>query len=485
MLIVKKSRSPLKALPFLTDLYHHRKTLAEIDSITANPDLLFKNLARLKLENDSLGASAYTDELAYRSKSYVREMNRLHESKGAVRFSCLDGLTPQEMYYIMVYGQDEIYTSSFLGSFRRMMDSMKTIHGNELLDTLHYERFRTFIRMCAGYNTLGIFLESISDSNRTKLMSDFIANLGKGKENDLEDAVDVADAFGSISDTTLLSFLKQKVKDNYEQAYKTKNKKGVIVYGLLATLFQGAQRNGDETEAVKQSERLGLPPINVLPYRKLINDSGIVYEQFFFFGDEDGKGSYESFLSNFRESNKWKITTDKYWVTIHSVNDKNVVVYANLPLAEPEDEEAQTALCRYLSESGIHPTIIVHRGHSYHLPGTLDHLDKYTKLVVLGSCGGYHNLSLVLDRAKDAHIISSKQVGTMNVNEPIVKAINDRLLAGSDVNWIGIWKDLSTYFNARPAIKDKFFDYVPPHKNLGAIFIKAYRRLAAANAQTL
>ena len=486
VMIVDKSRAPLKALPFLNDIYHQRKTLVQVDSITANPDLLYKSLVELKLYNDSLGRATYSDELAYRSLRYVRNMNDLHESADAVRFKSIEGLTPEEMYYIMVYGQDEIYTSSFLGTFKRMMDGLKGRRGNELLDTLHHDKFRTFIRMCAGYNTLRAFLSSMDEEKRTQVMTDFIAGLDKGKENDLEDAVDVADAFGSIEDTTLVRFLQEQVMKNYELCYTQKSKKGVIVYGLLASLFNGNSSRENDEAAMQQSERMGLPPINMVPYKKLVNDSGIIYEQFFFFGDEDGKSSYESFLFNFKENkNKWKIVTDKYWSTISSITGKKIVIYANLPLTEPEDEEAQSNLCNYLADTGIHPTIIVHRGHSYHLPITLDHLDEHTKVVILGSCGGYHNLALVLDHSHDAHIISSKQVGTMNVNDPIIKGINEQLLNGNDINWISLWKDLTAYFNTKPAFKDKFNDYVPPHKNLGAIFIKAYRHLFNTDAEEL
>jgi hypothetical protein len=340
--------------------------------------------------------------------------------------------------------------------------------------------------MCAGYNTLRAFLSSMEEEKRTQVMTDFIAGLEKGKENDLEDAVDVADAFGSIEDTTLVRFLQEQVMKNYELCYKQKSKKGVIVYGLLASLFNGNSDRENDDAAMQQSERMGLPPINMVPYKKLVNDSGIIYEQFFFFGDEDGKSSYESFLYNFKENkNKWKIVTEKYWSTISSITGKKIVIYANLPLAEPEDEEAQSNLCNYLADTGIHPTIIVHRGHSYHLPITLDHLDEHTKVVILGSCGGYHNLAVVLDHSHDAHIISSKQVGTMNVNDPIIKSINEQLLNGNDINWISLWKDLTAYFNTKPGFKDKFNDYVPPHKNLGAIFIKAYRHLFNTDAEEL
>src|SRR5690606_12774077 len=155
---------------------------------------------------------------------------------------------------------------------------------------------------------------------------------------------------------------------------------------------------------------------------------------------------------------------------------------ANMPLEEPEDEVAIGKLCDYMKENGIKPTVLVHRGHSYHLPLTLDRLSKENRIVILGSCGGYHNLSTVLSKAPNANIISSKQTGAMSINEPIIKAINDQILAGQDINWITTWQALGRQFStANKSIKEMFDDYMPPHKNLGAIFIKAYRRLFNAD----
>ncbi|MDX1955187.1 MAG: hypothetical protein SFU20_06600, partial [Chitinophagaceae bacterium] len=67
-------------------------------------------------------------------------------------------------------------------------------------------------------------------------------------------------------------------------------------------------------------------------------------------------------------------------------------------------------------------------------------------------------------------------VGTKAVNEPILEEINTSLLAGNDIDWIGMWKRLSGRFEKNAAAKEKFDDYIPPYKNLGAIFIKGYRR---------
>jgi hypothetical protein len=482
--IAAHSKAPLKAFPFLGDLYSGRKTIEEIDFITQHIDLYFNNLVRLRMEHDTIAPHAFNAELQYRAlNDFIRQMNGLHEEKDDVRFKCIDSLPATSLYYIMVYGQDEIYTSSFLGTFKRMIERMKPMKGDQLLDTLHYDHFRTFIRMCAGYNTLSDFLATADDTSRTKLMTSFIAGLEQGKADDLEDAVDVANAFGSIRDSALSVFLEKKVKENYEQSYKDGSKKGMIIYSLLAMLFESNKISGSDTGASVASSRLHLPPINKVPYKNLVSDSGIVYQQVFFFGDKDGQDSYDSYIREFKNDNKWNITTEKLWTVISSRVGKRVVIYANQPLKEPDDEYAQDSLSRFLDSSGIHPTIMIHRGHSYHLKATIAKLTKGVKIVILGSCGGYQNLSMVLERAPDAHIISSKQTGVMAVNEPIIKALNTRLLEGEDINWITLWKELEDFLAKKPDALEKFADYVPPYKNLGAIFIKAYRMMDDAHIE--
>ena len=469
--ITTESKSPLKAMSFISDIHNGRLSIAEIDNITGNEDLFYKNLVRLKLQGDTLGGATFTDELRYRGLKFVTRMNELHEAQDPVRFKCIDGFTPEELYFLMVYGQDQIYTSSFIGTFNRMMERLKPATGDELFDKVRYEHFRTFIRMCAGYSKLSEFLGTMKPDEKTAVMKDFISGLENGKPDDLEDAVDVADAFGSIEDSTLADFLREEIVANYTRVSEAKNMKGTIVYGLLATL----SRSDNSAEL---SESLRLPPINLMPNKSLVNDSGIVYEQVFFYGDEDGKMSYQSFMEVFKDG-KWKVNTGTQWSTITSTTGKPVVIYANLPLdyESGKDEEAQKELKKMLTAQNIHPTVVVHRGHSYHLSTTIDNMDKPNRIIILGSCGGYHNLGKVLDHAPDAHLISTKQTGTMVANNTIIKVMNNHLLAGEDVNWVGLWTELSDTFKGKVKEEKDFKEYVPPHRNLGAIFIKAYRRM--------
>ena len=72
-----------------------------------------------------------------------------------------------------------------------------------------------------------------------------------------------------------------------------------------------------------------------------------------------------------------------------------------------------------------------------------------------------------------AHIIASKQVGSGTVNVPLILAITEALRQGKDLNWIDIWKTLGKTLKENPL----FEDYIPPYKNLGALFIMAYNRV--------
>ncbi|HJU45585.1 MAG TPA: hypothetical protein VJ647_02325, partial [Chitinophagaceae bacterium] len=138
------------------------------------------------------------------------------------------------------------------------------------------------------------------------------------------------------------------------------------------------------------------------------------------------------------------------------------------------DEAAKEKLGQYLKSKKLKPAVFIHRGHSYHVKASLFRLQPTARIVVLGSCGGYNNLNEVLTVSPDAHIISSKQTGTRTVNEPILQAINNDLRAGKNIDWLPMWRQLGTMF--RGDSKELFDDYVPPYKNLGVIFIKAYRK---------
>jgi len=489
--MLANSKSGQLYLPFLDNLLKGKITTDEIDKVKGDELNYYKLLVRTRLdyaarilppERDTpLEMNALTDMLMKKGKQvFVQEINALHTvDNPAIRFKILDPLTPAELYYLIVLSEDEIYTSSYLGVYERIFQRMANPYGDSLIMQVHGDYFRKFIKLAAAYNKLDHFLGTMNKQNAGTIMKSFIIHLEKANE---EEAVDVADSYSSIfeKNPALARFILGEVKANYEKNITAGDKKGIIIYSLLETLFESA----DSANKTDLSARLGIPPVYSVDYNSLADDSGRVIQQVFFYGDEDkdGQNSFTNFMAMFRPrpgtKPEWKITENPQWVTISSVKGKPVIIYANKPLFGPDDpdDKAQKALAAYLESRHLKPTIVIHRGHSYHVKSTIYQMAPTARIVVLGSCGGYNNLSEVLKINEDAHIISSKQVGTKTVNEPVLQAINTNLLAGKDIEWLPMWRELSARFQNDPAAKEKFDDYIPPYKNLGAIFIKAYRK---------
>ena len=157
-----------------------------------------------------------------------------------------------------------------------------------------------------------------------------------------------------------------------------------------------------------------------------------------------------------------------------STKGKPILIYDNKPLDEEtqgaELEKAQESLGDYLSDKNLDPTIVIHRGHSYYAPYTIEQIKSSARVVFLGSCGGYNLIHNVLAHSPDAHIIASKQTGKMNINQPFIDLINEKLRNGNSIDWIPFWNE----FRARAGRIEGFDDYIAPYKNLGVIFIKAY-----------
>lgn len=402
---------------------------------------------------------------------YINEINALHELPDDKRFKVLQPLTAKELYYIIVTGEDVIYTSSYVGVYNRMMAKAPQRNGDSLLMLVKFDRFKKFIRMAASYNKLDAFLSSMQPGNAQLLMKAFVRGLDR--TSNLEDAVDVADSYGSINDSTLNVLMKQEVLANFNQNQLNNNSRGEAIYDILNLLFLSAEDSTDQL-----SDKYKIPPVYQLPTALLKDTTGRVVQQVFFYGDKDGIQSFQNFMTLFKGKKEWKIIQNDNWVEIVSQVGKPVVIFANKPLdnskGDDPDAKAQKLLGEYMMANGYEPSIVIHRGHSYHLKYTIDQLPTSAKVIVLGSCGSYQNLTSVLQICPDAQIISSKEVGSRLVNEPVLKLINESLLYQDDIDWINLWKALAKQFEGSQA-EERFENYIPPHKNLGALFLKAFK----------
>ncbi len=465
--------------PFLDNILAGKQTLEEIDAVKDNDVKYYKLLVKTRLDyldrmlkKETLyGWDALDFRMSHKAKNYfVKEINALHEEPDAKRFQILQQLTAQELYYVAVLSEDEIYTSSYVnGVYPAIMQKIGN-RADSLLMTVNFDRYKKFIKLAAGFNTLSNFLAAFPDKEQAnRLMTAFVNNLEKSAG--LEDGVDVADSYASIAETIkpIAADMLQNVKANYERSLAQNNQRGIVIYNLLYKLFLSA----DSTKNIDLSKEFGIPPVYTVSYQSLAADSaGRVVMQVFFYGDDDGKRNYQLYLPQFAAGSWKKIEDTKQWITFASTKGKPIVIYANKPLSEDNGEldKAQAALNAHLADNNIQPTVVVHRGHSYYATYTIEQIQPSAKVVFLGSCGGYHLIHDVYKHAPEAHVISSKQIGKQVINQPFMDMLNEKLRNGSDIEWVPFWKE----FKKKAGSVEGFDDYIPPYKNLGSIFIKAY-----------
>ncbi len=465
--------------PFLDNLVKGKITIAQLDAAKDDRLKYYRLLVQTQMEyaqraingDTAIGFRELTARLEKKAKDeFVNEINALHESPDAVRFACLQPLTAQELYYLAVLSDGLIYTSSYTNGVFPLMMRKANNRGDSLLLSLSFDHYRKFISQAAAYNKLKDFFATFtSPEDSRSLMTTFVSGLEKSVG--LEDGVDVADSYASIYETepTLAKEMLVNVKTNLDRNKRSQNQRGLAIYNILYKLFESA----DSSRNINLTKELGIPPVYNVPFNALANEKGEIISQMFFYGDDDGRTDFDIFVRMFSGGNWTVDQSNKLWVVAKSIKGTPVYIYANRPLPNEADEDykAQTALENYMIEKNILPTITFHRGHSYHANTSIGYMSPTSKIVFMGSCGGFNLIDSILKKSPDAHIITSKQIGKRDINRPFFTLLTEKLRNHHDIDWIPFWKE----FRAAANISG-LEDYVPPYKNLGALFIKAYKK---------
>ncbi len=495
--IVELTKTPnaLLYFPFLDDLLKGHKTVESLKKYVGEDGIGYDSIGYFKLLVQTeityfkrlvspvkdtpiamFGANGLREVLKNKSlQHFVTPINTLHDAINInIRMRAIDSLSAVDLYFMMVMSENDIYTSSFKHTYARFIQRLgKDAQTDSLLLAVHFDYFKKFIKMLANYNKLDNFLSYMPQNNSETLMRGFIANLDN--TGNLEDAIDVADSYSSITNKNLQSTILGYVIKNETDCIQKNNTRGKTIYGLLKTIFLSA----DTSNNLNLTGLLGIPSIYEIENKELQDDSGRIIEQVYWYGDKDGKTFFPAFINSF-SGKDWTITSNAEWYEIRSKKGQ-VWVFANRPLDNDAnlDDSAQVHLNNYLAELNMQPAIVVHRGHSYWLPRTIKRMAGGAKIVMLGSCGGFKNLNDIIRINPDAHIISTKEIGAGDINRPILNYLNQTFESGNKLVWQNMWTTLTKLFAGDPvsSILESWDAYIPPYKNLGAIFLKGYNNM--------
>jgi hypothetical protein len=450
-----------KSYALLDPIFNKKLTYQKAETISKDEQLFYKQLIELRKQKNILAEYTVDNELENLAMQRVLEINLRHDDNEQHRFAPINNDNAYEIYTTIVYSEEEIFTSSFLGMYKRMNEKRKEKSGYEFLQQLNFNKFRVFLKQCAGYNKIDDFMGTMNDSQQNALIALFASGL-YNYGGDLGPAVDVADTYGSLENETIKAIFIKTIKKELRKCITENNEHGIKIYGLLLKLTGG---NPNEFTDLFGFNIPALDKVNSADL--FIDDKHI--QQHFFFDDEDGLTAYNHWLGLYPAS-IYKREDKGNYVLIKSISGKNLEIYANKPQTEISGRED---LKKLFESTGRFPDLVVHRGHSYYIENTLENMSNSNKVAILGSCGGYQNISKAMENAMDVQIVSTKQVGTLVVNSVLIQEITEVIRSGKDIIWIDLWKQVSTKLQNNPQFKE----YIPPYKNLGAKFIKAYTDL--------
>ncbi len=456
-----------KPLALLDDIMNGRTDVKQAIEISTDATKLFRASVKIISRQQYLGKYSLDRELRDYSLRFIREINDKIASGAPQPYYSVEGFSSAELYFLMLYGRDEVFTSTFTGLFSRFIQKLPENDGGVFLKSISNNRFRDFISLCAGFGMLDNFLQKFSSQERENLLGAYVSRLETEQDNILE-IVLIAEAISSINNTQLLFFLQKKIKTEYERVQAEQNAIGISLYGVLSSVISGNART--ETKWYKTiAQQFETTPVSQLSVSSLFNQQ-VCFEQMYFYNDDDGRSSFINFINTYKSQLNWGIEDRSSYVRVYSLQGMRVEIFANKPDFE---ENGISAINAYFKEKNLTPTIIVHRGHSFHTETTLQKVPSSAKLVFVGSCGGFYKISIALENAPDAHIISTKQVGTKTVNDAIILALNENIRIGKDIVWNEFWNKM----RERLGNNQYFIDYIPPNKNLESIFIRAYYKM--------
>ena len=442
----------------------------ELERIARDPGAFTKLLLSLRYTPDAPGRYSVDELVADNAREVVREINDLHNEADDKRFAAVRNYNALELYTLMVYGEDELFTSSYNGLFSRLMTGLKGegIAPQDLLTRVGYEKLRPFIRLASQYHRLPEWLSQMSSSDQETMITRFVQNIER-EPRMLAEAVAVADTVSIVSDARVLTTIREAIKTEYARVSDEKNKKGEVVYGILASLF-GQKKAMTDSWIQEMADKYHIPNVLGIDSSRLFNRDGSHIEQFSFYSDEDGRASFQNFLDKYKDDpERWDIEQKDAYVHVVSKNtQKRVEIFANRP---DHQNDGPDEIAKVLAQRKVQSILFAHRGHSYHVRDSIERIPKIAKIVWLGSCGGYNNLDAVLERSPDAHIISTKGTGSMYVNDPLLKMLADEIATGRNLDWPAVWKKAEAKLGGNADFKN----YVPPHRNLGTFVLRVYR----------
>lgn len=384
----------------------------------------------------------------------------LHESPNNIRFQVLNTLSGKELYYLLIGGSGELYTSSFLYIYNKFLTETGTEGLDKFFDEIGYDQFPQFIANISGYGLVDDLVDHLKEEMFARLIGNYFDTFYNTQLTDNQiilNAMTMSEVLYGIRNHQTVKLILESRLDILEKKQEPADLMLQRMYSGLKGILEGNfEYSNDST-------------YEVLTIKRLQKQNTIV-QAHFFYDDEDAITSFMNSAATYDPAIWEKEETDDY-IVFNSRSGNHMRVYMNKPMTRMGCDSAQDEMLHAIEQGGYEITSFIHRGHSYYLFQSLKKITASGQFVFLGSCGGYNEVLKIFQLNPDMNIITTRNIGSILINDPLLQKINLDIVNNKDIVWSEVWQ----YFNARfqtKQTKDLFSSYIPPNKYIGIKFIR-------------
>jgi hypothetical protein len=87
-------------------------TIDVADRVASDKDSLLHEMIRIALKPNAIGQYTIESTLQESSLEFIRKINDLNVMDDATRYASVKNFSAQELYVLMIYGQDEMFRST-------------------------------------------------------------------------------------------------------------------------------------------------------------------------------------------------------------------------------------------------------------------------------------------------------------------------------------------------------------------------------------
>jgi len=392
---------------------------------------------------------------------FIREINMLHEAPDKTRFQVLNTLTARDLYFLLIGGSGQLYTSSFMYVYKRFLEKTEKEGLNKFFEDIDYYQFNNVMANISGYGLVDDLVNRLKEEKVAGLIGNYLTGLTNRRLTDNEiilNAMTLAEVLYEIRHhATIRDILVRQIDEILQQP------------GLQYFFMHRRMYNGFKDILLNKINYKTDDTYDVLAIKRLQKNSTIV-QACFFYDDEDAASSFSNSTAVF-DNATWDRTDRGNFVVFHSRSGNAMKVYMNKPNTQIGFDSAQNEMLFAIEKEGFEATSFIHRGHSYYLHESLNKMTSSGQFVFLGSCGGYNEVLKVFQLNPDVNVIVTRNIGSKLINDPLLDRINREMVSNKDIEWNVLWQELTARFQSK-LTRDLFSSYIPPNKYIGVKFIR-------------